>query len=275
MLEKGCEGNTHIEKESEWILPENLRKSQELERKLVDNGTFNGSSDFGSYYAYLKGINYDFIKPHAISDDRIALEYAKNISALINKFNLKLSGNIIDIGCAIGTVTNALNILNKDGKTYGLEISEDGIKAAINNYPDCNFLCQSADNLDNFQDEYFDVIHSKEFYGFTRTGDSSYHLKYLKLFHSKLKSKGFVILQMTSGDVLGLWSTYDNITTELKNIGYESVLKIKMIPSKIQKRLGGTAYNSAVYILLSYILKTVSLFKADKKLADVYILIKK
>ena len=48
-----------IEKDSEWILPENLRKQEERERKEVDGGKFDGRGDFGSYYAYLKGINFD------------------------------------------------------------------------------------------------------------------------------------------------------------------------------------------------------------------------
>ena len=34
-----------IEKDSEWILPENLKKQEELERKKVEDGTFDGKGD--------------------------------------------------------------------------------------------------------------------------------------------------------------------------------------------------------------------------------------
>ena len=45
---------------------------------------------------------------------------------------MKIEGNVIDIGCAIGTISNGINILNKNGKTYGLDISEDAIEACHN-----------------------------------------------------------------------------------------------------------------------------------------------
>ena len=99
-----------IEKDSEWILPENLRKQEERERKEVDNGTFDGGGDFGSYYAYFKGINLDFIKPHAVSDDQKAIKYVKNMTYLLQKNDLNIKGNVIDIGCAIGTIANSINI---------------------------------------------------------------------------------------------------------------------------------------------------------------------
>jgi SAM-dependent methyltransferase len=207
-----------IEKESKWILPENLRKQEELERKAVDNGTFDGGGDFGSYYAYLKGVNYDLIKPHAVSDEQTAFEYANHINSILEKLDLKVEGNVIDIGCAIGIISNAINQLNKYGRTYGLDISKDSIEVAKKQHPNCIFSSQSADNLDNFDDGYFDVIHVKEFYPFTRTNDIQYHLKYLRLFHSKLKSHGFVILQMVSLDK-GFCNTYKTLSKELSVIG--------------------------------------------------------
>ena len=203
------------EKESEWIFPENLKKQEERERKEVENGIFNGGGDFGSYYAYLKGINYDFIKPHGMTNDRIGLEYANHISTILDKVKLKMEGNIIDVGCGIGTITNAISQLNKNGTTHGLDISEDSIEVAREKYPGISFYSQSAEKLDNFPDEYFDVIHAREFYPFTRTNDKNYHLKYLKLFHSKLKPRGFVVLQMCALDK-GFCNTYKKISKEFR-----------------------------------------------------------
>ena len=109
-----------IEKESEWILPENLKKQEEREKKEVDEGTFDGRGDFGSYYSYLKGKNYDFIKPHAVSDDQRAIKYVKHMTYLLQKHDSKIKGNVIDIGCAIGTISNGINILNKNGKFFSV-----------------------------------------------------------------------------------------------------------------------------------------------------------
>lgn len=235
-----------IEKESEWILPENLKKQQEHERIEVENGTFDGTGDFGSYYSYLLGINYEFVKPHAVSSDQTALENVIHVSFLLNKNNLKLEGNVIDIGCAIGTITNGINQLNKNGLTYGLDISEDSIKVAFNKYPNCIFHCQSADNLDNFDNRYFDVIHAKEFYPFTRTNDIHYHLKYLRLFHAKLSPQGFLLLHMVALDV-GFCNTYKKLSKELSEIGYSSIIRYTMIPNKLFKIFGKYSYNDIFY----------------------------
>ena len=151
-----------IEKDSEWILPENLKNQEKKSRKLIDDGksiTDHGG-DFGSYYAYKKGINSDFIKSHAYTNDKRSLDYVKNLNSFLNSMNLKLDGEIIDIGCAIGTITNAINIINGGG-TYGLDLSEDGIEVARSKYPKCIFYNQSADDLSNFKNETFDIIHCR------------------------------------------------------------------------------------------------------------------
>jgi len=103
-----------IEKDSEWILPENLKKQEKKSRELIDDGKGNTDhgGDFGSYYAYSKGINFDFIKSHAYTNDKRSLDYVKNLNSFLNSMNLKLDGEIIDIGCAIGTITNAINQLS-------------------------------------------------------------------------------------------------------------------------------------------------------------------
>ena len=238
-----------IEKESEWMLPENLRKQEERERKKVENGIFDGRGDFGSYYAYLKGVNYDFIKLHAVSDDQTALEYAKHITLLLEKHNLKIKSNVIDIGCAIGTISNGISQFNKDGKTYGLDISEDSIAVAKTKYPNCIFSCQSADNLDNFDSEYFDVIHAREFYPFTRTNDIHFHLKYLRLFHSKLKPHGFVVLQMVALDK-GFCNTYKKLSKELIEIGYSPIRRCVMMPRRFVALLGNLSYNKLFFPIL-------------------------
>ena len=97
-----------IEKEPEWIFPENLRKQEERERKEVEDGTFDGGGDFGSYYAYYKGINLDFIKPHAYSDDQRAIKYVKNMTYLLQKHDLSF-----DLSILYSQTEDALNLIKK------------------------------------------------------------------------------------------------------------------------------------------------------------------
>ncbi len=240
-----------VEKDSEWILPENLKKQEKKSRKLIDEGKGNTDhgGDFGSYYAYRKGINHDYIKWHAYSNDHKALAYAKNLQAFIKSMNLKLEGKILDVGCAIGVITNAINILNSGGRTHGIDISEDSIAVAKQKYPNCIFYCQSADDLSNFNNGQFDIIHCKEFYPFTRTNDEQYHMKYLKLFYEKLTRHGFVVLEMVALDK-GFYNTYEIYYNQLKNIGYSQVIKDIVIPSTLFKIFGVFSYKKTLYKIL-------------------------
>ena len=104
-----------IEKDSEWILPENLKKQEKKSRKLIDEGKVNTDhgGGFGFYYTYRKEINFNFIKPHAFSNDFRALKYAKNFQAFLNSKGFSFKGEILDVGCAIWTVTNSMNQLSK------------------------------------------------------------------------------------------------------------------------------------------------------------------
>ena len=142
-----------IEKDAQWILPENLKKQEEKSRDLIDQGkgdTDHGG-DFGAYYAYRKGINLDYIRPHATSDDFRAINYVKSLHAFLESKGLSLKGEILDVGCAIGTITNAINQLSvSEGRVYGIDISKDGIAVAKKNYPDCLFYSQSADKRTRF-----------------------------------------------------------------------------------------------------------------------------
>jgi SAM-dependent methyltransferase len=262
-----------LEKNSEWILPENLKKQEQQERKQVEDGTFDGGGDFGSYYAYRKGVNLDFIKHHAVSDDEFALCYARNLRSFLKTENLKLEGKILDVGCAIGAVTNAINKLNRNGQTYGLDISEDAIEVARKKYPGCLFYNQSADNLDNFSDTFFDIIHAREFYPFTRTDDSTYQLKYLKLFCSKLKAGGFIVLQMVPRSK-GFWNTYEQTSNQLKDIGYSTVKRSIYVPAKVYKVFGSISYNRFISRLLHTSITRMIMRLMARKVTYFYILVK-
>ncbi len=247
-----------IEKDSEWILPENLKKQEKKSRRLIDEGKGNAhdGGDFGAYYAYRKGINYDYIKPHAISDDLRALKYVKSLQAFLNSKGLSFKGEILDVGCAIGTITNAINQLSMGGVTHGIDISEDGYRVAKQKYPNCIFYCQSANDLSNFNNGQFDIIHCKEFYPFTRTNDKQYHMKYLKLFYEKLKRHGFVVLEMISLDK-GFCNTFYELDSPLKKVGFSFVSRDIYLPNKIFSVFGSFSYKSPIYRFMKLITRII------------------
>ena len=228
-----------MKKESEWILPENLRQQEQRERGQVDRGEFDGGGDFGSYYAYRLGVSEEFIKSHAVSDDLWAMTYGRNLQALLGRMGLSLAGRVLDVGCAVGSVTNALARL-ASGDAMGIDISEDAILAAKERYPKCTFYHQSADTLDNFENGAFDVIHAREFYPFTRTSDAEYHQMYLELFRSKLRPGGYVVLQMVDLDE-GFSSTFSSIKRR-PGADWARAEKRMLLPAKVFGALGESSY---------------------------------
>ena len=99
-----------------------------------------------------------------------------NIENFLHTKDLSLEGRILDTGC-VGSITNALDIIkgknSNVGSTHGIDISEDGIAVAKKNIPNCHFFQQSVDDLSNFENGYFDIIHCREFYPFTRTNSKN------------------------------------------------------------------------------------------------------
>lgn len=231
----------------------------------IGNGVFAGVPA-----TLIKDVNYDHIELYAASEDKKASEYVKHINYLLAKHDLKMEGDIINLGCPVGAITNAVGKLNNKGKTYGLDVSGAAMEAAKRQYPGCDFCCESADNLDNFDNEYFDVIHARKFYPFTGTDDIHCHLEYLRKFHSKLKPYGFVIFHVIAEDK-GFYDIYGASKQKISEIGYSGLERYTMVPQSIFRLLGGWSYNKLLY---SFLLSILMKFKL-RKLGYLYILTKK
>ena len=123
----------------------------------------------------LKGVNTELVKSHAVSDAKNANYYAIFTSFIIKYYykNIKLN-NILDLGSGIGFVINAIKELYLEADVYGVEISKSAVIYKEENFVNCIIKCQSADNLNNFDNKFFDVIH-KRFYPFTRTSNINFH----------------------------------------------------------------------------------------------------
>jgi len=149
-----------VEVDEKWILPEEMIKKQILERDRVDKGDIKNIGSQGCYYAFRKGlIGENELSAHTVSNDIEAYYRIKNLQDFLSMVGLKIQGKVLDIACGIGALTNSINELDGVEETYGIDISEDAILVARERYPKCKFHCQSADNLDNFEDEYFDIIY--------------------------------------------------------------------------------------------------------------------
>jgi SAM-dependent methyltransferase len=197
-----------------WIEPAELKKQLVRDRQAVDSGVYDPyGSDFTAYYAYRKGISRDYIVPHAMVADRDALDYVLDVEKRLARLKLNLKGELLDVGCAIGTITNALARRNPGGRTSGLDISDDAIAVARAQYPHCSFHSQAADDPSVFPDGYFDLIHAREFYPFTRTDDLETHRRYLDHFLRKLKPRGIIVLSMVKRGK-GFFTNYKELAAE-------------------------------------------------------------
>ena len=100
------------------------------------------------------------------------------------------------------------------------------------------------------------MIFAREFYPFTRTNDIQYHLKYLKLFHSKLKQNGFVILQMVILNK-GFCNTYYNLDGPLKKVGFSFISRDISINNKFFSLFGAFSYKNQIYRFLKLITRII------------------
>lgn len=227
-------------------LPERLMAQEEREIREVDAGTFDGRGDFGSYYAFAKGVNSEFIKLHALADDGVAETYVGGLKRLLDAEGIALSGDLLDVGCAVGTITGALARLNPKGRTFGLDISKVAIDFARERYPRCTFSRHPAHKLDGFANASLDIIHAREFYPFTRTNDTDFQLKHLACFARKLKPGGALVLQMRSSEE-GLGGTLSGLTDRLRGMGFPRVIVRPMIPLKLARLLRALPENRIIH----------------------------
>lgn len=232
-----------------WYLPENLEAQEEREIAAAARGSINPDNDFPSYYAYLKGINKDHIKKHILFGGVQAAAYAQVLERALSRKGLALRGNVLDLGCAIGTITEALRALHASNQATGIDISQSAIAAAKIENPRCAFLRQSADNLDAVPDASVDVIHAREFYPFTRTSDQEYQLKYLRLFHGKLKPGGLVVLQSRELPH-GIEVTISQRKPEIAAMGF-NIVGVEQIMGFKSARLYRLIPLTPVYLLLT------------------------
>ena len=95
-----------IKKKSEWIIPKNLKNYEKKSRDLIGEGNvgLDHGGDFGAYYAYKKGINFNYIISHAVSDDLKAMEYEDYLKAFLKSKGFLFACKDIDVSNKIFNV---------------------------------------------------------------------------------------------------------------------------------------------------------------------------
>ena len=135
----------------EWMLPDRMRGQ-----------AARGEGVFGAYDAFAAGTDARAIEHHAVVDDAYARLYAGNLLGHLRALGLRPDGPLLDAGCAIGTLTDALRAGLGEGSTAdGIDLSETAIRVAETRYPCCRFAVLSADDLGRFPDRHFALIHAR------------------------------------------------------------------------------------------------------------------
>jgi len=260
-----------VEKESSWLLPKNFKKMEDREKADAQKGILNEGL-FTAYYLCRKNNDFNYAKSYCLSDDRAA-SYIRNLGCFFEQINLKLQGKVLDVGCSVGTITNAIDNVNIGGQTSGLDFSEDAIAYAQKQYPNVKWYCQSADNLNNFEDSSIDFIHAREFYPLDRTNDHEYHLQYLKTFHTKLKSGGVLILNLRNLKKC-FSNTYKKLTNDLADLDYQPVVRKQVVRHAFFKVFGEQAYKWKLLNVILTVITTVYSRLTKMKASYFYIYIK-
>lgn len=69
-----------------------------------------------------------------------------------------VEGEILDLGCHGGTLTNFVSRLNKKNRLYGLDISESAIRYAAKRHSHIEFQTQDLNNGIPYPDKKFDAV---------------------------------------------------------------------------------------------------------------------
>ena len=179
-----------------WILTENLRRQEKEDIAVVEKGQDGSRGDFSSYYALLTGKNTEWVKSHAVSDERYLSSYARQLGRILHDERVFRGGlRLLDVGCGPGLLTRILSQSLPGCRARGIDISESAIRYGRERFPGCRFDVVAVDGALELG-ETFDVVHAREFYPFTRTGDLEFHRSHLEALARHIDERGILVLTL-------------------------------------------------------------------------------
>lgn len=213
-----------------------------IAREIYNKNTEKSLYNIDTYQKYIKNqieYNYNSI----IGDKRTWQQsfYAQKKIPLDRK-------KILDIGCGTGYWTKRLN--DKICTTIGVDIGDDFITKAKNNYPELEFYKMDFHNL-NFIDESFDCV-----YGDNILEHSPFPNAALKEIYRVLSQKGFFLAlippdarnPMVSGKD-HIWKTdKDDVKIRLEEIGFVNIHIEDLNTRKLGMSQYEPSYNSMLII---------------------------
>ena len=180
------------------MLPENLKKQELEETERMAKGAGGPFGDFGSYHALLTGKDPRLVSAHAVLDPAYLASYARQAKAILRTAGCPAAPRILDVGCGPGALTDALAGAFAGAEALGVDISTSAIAYAKSRFPACRFAVMAVDEGSVFPGK-FDVVHAREFYPFTRTGDLEFQRRHLRLFTDHLSPGGVILLSLVEG----------------------------------------------------------------------------
>ncbi len=233
-------GGLTVRDKDNWFRPEHLQEAEA-----------HGEGVYGFYNRYAETGDLSLIEAHTITDDEYARAYASNLKAQLRRKKLPTGGRIVDIGCAFGQITNGIAAtFDQLVEVYGIDMSHAATTAAQSLYPHCHFSAGSADDLDDFEDNSIDLIHAREFYPFTRTGDVSLHEQFLTRFKPKLKSGGAAVAVQII-EKAGLANSFPELQRNKVKLGYARIERHVVVPLRFFRHAGDVSYFPILYPLVS------------------------
>ena len=201
------------ENSKDWWKPENLEKSEQECREIIDLDELELKSDFGSYRKVLMSgeIKGSMLEFH---NDLMPTEKIKVISSYLGK---ERPSYILDAGCGMGFTTAALAKFYKGAEVLGVDVSKDAIVFAMNTHKEAKFLSATISPDAEILGE-FDYIFCIEFYPFTRNSDAETQVKFIKYFAKQLSKNGAIIIYQLWNNPESLSSVINQVIERLPNL---------------------------------------------------------
>ena len=242
--------------DKDWFSPENLKKAETADIKKIEDGIADSSTvgDFGAYHRLLKQRRDDWVRSHAIIDPHEADLYAKQAVAAAEAAGpLPLNPSLLDAGCGPGTITEALRLRFRCARATGIDISTSAIQYANEEFPQCRFKVIGIDKNTPLPETY-DVIHAREFYPFTRTGDLAIHAEYLKRLSLHLKPGGVLILAVLAREET-LAKNTDRLAASMRDWGLAPFLKIPSASGTVLRTFHSISISRNLILLIGKFLR--------------------
>lgn len=233
------------------FIVENLKKQEASETAAVENGQDASRGDFGAYHRLLKHRKDDWVKLHAVIDKAEADQYADQVFAAAEP--LPAHPALLDAGCGPGIITESLRARLSCTAATGIDISQSAIQYAREEFPKCRFETVGIDANTVLPAQY-DVIHTREFYPFTRTGDLAVHRTYLEVFAKHLKPGGLLIHALLAQKGT-LADNSRQLATDLRRWNLSPFEKIPLANAAILRRLGNIPLSRNATVAIQTILR--------------------